>query len=90
MKQNMTKKKTVYYLIYGKILGKQEDGIYYCFERNEWVLDNKILITDYLMGYDPCEPDDSPYKIGNLDIIDKIETRRDLYEYRKQYQGTSN
>lgn len=70
----MLKKNTIYYLIYGKKLGKQEGGIYYCFERNEWVRDEKNLITDYLMGYDPCEPDYSPYKTGNLDIIDKIET----------------
>ena len=25
------------------------------------------------MGYDPYEPSDSPYVIGNLDIMDKIE-----------------
>ena len=31
------------------------------------------MIHDRLMGYDASEPDDSPYAMGNTDIMNKIE-----------------
>ena len=69
-------KKTIYYLIRGRIIGKREwDSHFtdYLFKEGEWVPDRDCIILDHLMGYDPYEPPDSPYVIGNLDIMDKIE-----------------
>ncbi len=66
-------KKTEYYLIWGRIVGKEEDGICYLFEEGEWRLDNENAVMDHLMGYDPTEPPGSPYAIGNMSIMDEIE-----------------
>ncbi len=39
---------------------------------NEWIKANNNEITDRLMGYDSSEPSDSPYDIGNIDIMSSI------------------
>ena len=31
------------------------------------------IVSDRIMGYDPFEDDDSPYKIGNSSIMDELE-----------------
>ena len=62
-----------YYLILERIVGKQENGVYYLFEDGEWQIDRRCVIMDRLMGYDPSEPPGSPYGIGNLSIMDEIE-----------------
>ena len=64
---------TTYYLILERIVGKQENGVYYIFEDGEWQIDRRCMIMDRLMGYDPSEPPGSPYGIGNLSIMDEIE-----------------
>ena len=69
-----TNNTTTYYLIRNRTLGKRENGIYYLFKDGNWVPDIKNSILDRLMGYDPNEPDGSPYKTGNMDIMDTIET----------------
>ena len=63
---------TTYYLILNKQLGKEEDGKYYLYTNGNWVPDTKSTILGRLMGFDPCEPADSPYAIGNMDIMDTI------------------
>jgi hypothetical protein len=70
---HMTEKQITYYLIEKCRLGKKEDVAYYLFIDAEWVWDEKNVIMDHLMGYDPSEPADSPYAIGNTSIIDEIE-----------------
>ncbi len=63
-----------YYLILERTVGKQEEnGRYYVFRNGEWQLDVKNEIFERLIGYDPSEPPDSPYGIGNTDILDEIE-----------------
>ncbi|MBP5654812.1 MAG: hypothetical protein J6X33_04805 [Clostridiales bacterium] len=62
-----------FYLIFGRRLGKKEDGRYYLYKNGVWVDDDRNLIQDKLMGYDPYEPADSPYKMYNLTIMDEIE-----------------
>lgn len=42
------------------------------FKNNEWIKANNNEITDRLMGYDSSEPRDSPYAIGNTDILSTI------------------
>ena len=64
---------TTYYLILERIVGKQENGVYYLFEDGEWQIDRRCMIMDRLMGYDPSEPPGSPYGIGNGAIMDEIE-----------------
>ena len=39
---------------------------------NEWIKINNTEITDRLMGYDSSESFDSPYAIGNTDIMSSI------------------
>ena len=69
----MTEKQVTYYLIEKCRIGKKEDVAYYLFIDAEWVWDEKNVIMDHLVGYDPSEPADSPYAIGNTSIIDEIE-----------------
>lgn len=69
----MTEEQIVYYLINDRRLGKKEGDNYFLFQNAEWVKDEKSVIRDRLMGYDPFEPDDSPYRIGNTSIMDEIE-----------------
>ncbi len=69
-----TNANTTYYLILNKQLGKEEDGKYYLYTNGSWVPDTKSTILGRLMGFDPSEPADSPYAMGNMDIMDTIET----------------
>ncbi len=64
---------TTYYLILSKLLGKEEDGKYYLYTNGSWVPDTKSTILGRLMGFDPSEPANSPYAMGNMDIMDTIE-----------------
>ena len=64
---------TTYYLILNKQLGKEEDGKYYLYTNGSWVPDTKSTILGRLMGFDPSEPADSPYAMGNMGIMDTIE-----------------
>lgn len=68
-----TNANTTYYLILNKQLGKEEDGKYYLYTNGSWVPDTKSTILGRLMGFDPGEPADSPYAMGNMDIMDTIE-----------------
>ena len=68
-----TNANTTYYLILNKQLGKEEDGKYYLYTNGSWVPDTKSTILGRLMGFDPSESADSPYAIGNMDIMDTIE-----------------
>ncbi len=67
------KEYTKYYLIKESLVGKEEQGVYWLFRDNEWVLDKDNVIMDRIMGYDPYEPSDSPYAIGCMSIMDELE-----------------
>ena len=73
----MEEKKITYYLIFKRIIGKREKEsghiADYLFQDGKWVHDEESKIMDHLVGFDPHEPADSPYVIGNLSIMDKIE-----------------
>ena len=62
-----------YYLILEHIVGMRKNGIYYLYEDGEWRVDERCMIMDRLMGYDPSEPPGSPFGIGNDSIMDEIE-----------------
>lgn len=63
-----------YYLIDNKTVGKKCSEGYFLFIDGKWKADSKHLIRDCLIGYDASEPSDSPYCIGNSDMMDRIES----------------
>lgn len=65
--------KVTYYLIRDRIVARREsngdsvrDRI---FVDGEWVDDPGHKIMDHLMGFDPSEPEGSPYRFGNTDVL---------------------
>lgn len=65
--------KATYYLIRDRIVARREsngdsvrDRI---FVDGEWVDDSGHKIMDHLMGFDPSEPEGSPYRFGNTDVL---------------------
>jgi len=85
-----TNANTTYYLILNRQLGKEEDGKYYLYTNGSWVPDTKSTIFGRLMGFDPSEPADSPYAMGNIDIMDTIEpiTEQQAIEFINNRSGT--
>lgn len=65
--------KVTYYLIRETRLGKRDQAGDHLYDNGVWKPDGRSVIRDLLIGYDPYEPDDSPYKIGNISIMDEIE-----------------
>jgi hypothetical protein len=62
---------TYYYIKDLNSLGKIEEHIPFLYETEKgWVLDDRHILMDRIMGYDESEPSDFPYKIGNLYIMD--------------------
>jgi hypothetical protein len=66
---------TVYYWINDlKIIGKRENHVPYLYDKEKgWLVDNKHILMDRLMGYDVTEPEGYPYGIGNTDMLSRIE-----------------
>ena len=62
---------TRYYLICDSVVGKEVDGKYFIFE-NGWRPDTRWMLFGRLMGYDPYEPPDSPYAVGNMSVMDEV------------------
>ena len=60
-----------YYLIRERRLGKKENGEYFLYDKTKWIPDDRNIIKDHLMGYDPS--DDSPFGICSMSIMDEIE-----------------
>ena len=60
-----------YYLIRERRLGKAQGDGYYLYNNGEWIPDERNVILDHLMGFDPS--DDSFYGFGNAQIMDEME-----------------
>ena len=60
-----------YYLIRERRLGKAQDGENFLYDNGAWIPDERNVIKDHLMGYDPN--DDTPFGFGSLSIMDEIE-----------------
>ena len=60
-----------YYLIRGKRLGKAQKDGYYLYDNGQWIVDERNVILDHLVGFDPA--DDSFYGFGNAEIMDEME-----------------
>ena len=55
------------------MVGKLEGNLPYIYDPEQgWIIDNKLILMDRLMGYDASEPKGSPYKLGNLDMLDRV------------------
>lgn len=62
-----------YYLIRKRQLGKYDNGKYYLFHDGNWEEDTDGYIFGILNGYDPFEPEDSPYGWGSTSVMEEIE-----------------
>ncbi len=62
---------TRYYLICDSIVGKEENDEYFIFD-DGWKPDTSWTLFGRLMGYDPFEPPDSPYAVGNMKVMDEV------------------
>lgn len=69
----MEEKKSVYYLFHDRVIAKREkDGGNdrdYILRAGKWVGDSAHVIRDHLAGYDPLEPEDSPYRFGSTSVL---------------------
>ena len=78
----MEEKKVSYYLIWGKTIAKQEktgeNRSFYLFRDGKWVEDSGHVVLDHLWGFDPSEPEDSPYRIGSTSILAEMESAYEL------------
>ena len=66
----MKNMQNTYYRIREQSLGKKEDGKYFLFQNAKWVPDENHVIMDLLVGFDPSEPEDSPYRFGSGTVFD--------------------
>ena len=73
----MEEKNITYYLIRERILAKREaEGNHitdYLFRDGKWAEDSGHVVMDHLMGYDPSEPEGSPYRFGSTGILMEME-----------------
>lgn len=75
-----------YYLRDLDCFAKGDGANNFIFQNGEWQPDTQNSVFDRLMGYDPYEEADSPYKIGNLSVMDQIETITEEEFYRRLQQ----
>lgn len=66
---------TVYYRIKDlNMIGKEEDYVPYLYKPGKgWIVDRDNILMDRIMGYDETEPSGSHYKIGNSNMMDRVE-----------------
>ncbi|MBQ6492241.1 MAG: hypothetical protein IJI92_00015 [Erysipelotrichaceae bacterium] len=63
-----------YYKIHDpNVLGMSEDRKYYLYINGKWEKDSNYIIFGKLNGYDPYEPEGSPYGWGSTSVMDEIE-----------------
>lgn len=71
------KKNSTYYLVRKRMVAKREACRNrhndYLFINGRWIPDKDHVIMDHLVGYDPCEPEDSPYRIGSTSVLLEME-----------------
>lgn len=62
-----------YYLLWERTVAKREQNEKLCedyiFRDGKWVSDKDRIVMDHLVGFDPSEPEDSPYRIGSTDVL---------------------
>ena len=85
----MKGKEKFYYIEHLDVVGKGHGFAYQIYKNGHWEQDSASLISDRLIGYDPFEPSDSPYKIGCLSVMREIEeiTEQEAMEIINRMQG---
>lgn len=64
---------TYYHILDLDMVGKEEDYVPYLYQPEKgWVVDGGNVLMDRIMGYDVDEADNSPYKIGNSNIMNLV------------------
>ena len=73
----MNEKDVYYFRIWNRVIAKRvkRDEYYddYLFKSGKWVEDDEYVIPDHLIGFDPTEPEDSPYRIGSTSVFMEME-----------------
>ena len=69
----MTDECTYYRMTDPKAYGLRKNGFYYISDGTEWKADMEAVILGKLIGFDPYEPEDSPYRSGALWVLETIE-----------------
>lgn len=76
---------TVYYHIIDLgLVGKEEGYVPYIYNKDVgWEVDRENILMDRITGYDAFEPKESPYVIGNTDILSRVEkiSKEEAYIY---------
>jgi len=62
-----------YKILDKNLLAKLDNNVPYLLIDGQWIVDKDSILMDRLVGYDKSEPDDSPYKFGNTDMLDRVE-----------------
>ncbi len=69
----MNNRNTRYYLLWKRVVGRSDAEGFYLFENGQWHPDEYHVIMDHLYGYDPFEPENSPYRMFNDSVMEEIE-----------------
>ena len=65
--------RTYYYISDLNKVGKEEEFIPYIYDKiRGWVVDQSNILMDRILGYEDTEPEDSTYRLGNLNMLDRI------------------
>ena len=65
--------RTYYYISDLNKVGKEEEFIPYIYDKIKgWVVDQSNILMDRILGYEDTEPEDSTYRLGNLNMLDRI------------------
>lgn len=62
-----------YYLKDTGLVAKGYSFHHWIYYNYKWNQDTKSIVFDKLCGFDPSEPDDSPYAFGSTSVMDEIE-----------------
>ncbi len=84
--------KVVYYYLNDiDALGKSVNWDFFIYSKGSWQKDTDMKIPDRLNGYDPYEPEDSPYGFGSTSVMDTIRqiSRKEAVEFIDKRRGRS-
>lgn len=63
-----------YFLLDKETVGKRTADGDFLYSDEKWIPDSKHEIADCLIGYDSGEESNSPYAIGNTEMLSRIES----------------
>jgi len=64
----------IYFLLDKETVGKRTADGDFMYSDGQWIPDLKHEIADCLIGHDSSEEPDSPYAIGNTEMLNRIES----------------